>query len=64
MGFEPLSLGLLHYANELGLGVADLANIEIMETAIEEIAISFKPHEKNDLQLQWQDKDADRHLIV
>jgi uncharacterized protein (DUF362 family) len=64
MGFEPLSLGLLHYANELGLGVADLANIDVLETSIEEIAKSFKPHETNDLQLQWHDEDADRHLTV
>ena len=62
MGFDPLSLGLLSYANDLGLGVADLANIDILETTIEDIAISFKPHEKNDLQLQWQDEKADGYL--
>jgi uncharacterized protein (DUF362 family) len=62
MGFDPLSLGLLHYANQLELGVADLDKIDVLETAIEDIAVSFKPHEKNDLQLQWQDDQADQYL--
>jgi len=62
MGFEPMSLGLLHNAHELGLGVADLAQIEVLGTAIEEIAIPFKPHDDNELQLQWQDDEAFRYL--
>lgn len=62
MGFDPKSLGLLHYANQLNLGVADLDRIDVLETAIEDIAIDFKPHEKNDLQLQWHDDQADRYL--
>jgi len=54
MGFEPLTLGLLHYANELGLGVADLARITVLETPIAQVRRSFKPHATTHLQLQWQ----------
>jgi len=52
MGIDPMNLGWLHYANDLGLGIADLENIDVLGAAIKDIAISFKPHEKNDLQLQ------------
>ncbi|MCH2663591.1 DUF362 domain-containing protein [bacterium] len=62
MGFEPLELGWLYYANDLGFGVADLEHIEVLDTSIEDVVVGFKPHEKNDLQLQWQDKEADRYL--
>jgi len=58
MGFEPLKLGLLHYAHELGMGVADLSQIEVLETEIAQVHRAFKPHEKTDLQFQWQRPDA------
>lgn len=58
MGFDPLALGLLHYANELGLGVADLNRIEVLETPIAAIRKIFKPHKTTDLQLQWQVANA------
>ncbi len=64
MGFDPLSLGLLRYANQLGLGVADLDKIDVLGTAIEDIAVDFKPHERNELQLQWQDPKADQYLAI
>jgi len=62
MGFDPLLLGWLQYGNELGRGNADLSNVDVLGTAIEDIAIDFKPHEKNDLQLQWQDSEAMNYL--
>jgi uncharacterized protein (DUF362 family) len=58
MGFEPLELGLLYYANRLGLGVADLAQIEVLETAIASVQRNFKPHRTTELQLQWQEPNA------
>ena len=58
MGFEPLELGLLHYANELGLGVADLSRITVLETPIAAVRKQFKPHEKTHLQMQWQVPNA------
>jgi uncharacterized protein (DUF362 family) len=54
MGFEPLELGLLHYGNELGLGIADLRRIDVLETPIAAVQRPFKPHETTPLQLQWQ----------
>jgi uncharacterized protein (DUF362 family) len=53
MGFEPLELGLLHYGNELGMGIADLSRIDILETPIAAVQTSFKPHDKTHLQLRW-----------
>ena len=64
MGFEPMTLGLLAYANDLGLGVAELEKIDGLDTAIEDVATDFKPHEKNEQQLQWQDDQAERYLRV
>ncbi|MFN8439382.1 MAG: DUF362 domain-containing protein [Caldilineaceae bacterium] len=54
MGFEPLELGLLNYGHQLGMGVADLTEIEVVETAIGAVQRNFKPHETTHLQMQWQ----------
>jgi len=62
MGFEPMTLGFLRHAQELDLGVADLAEIEVLGSEIDDVAIPFKPHDDNELQLQWQDQEADRYL--
>lgn len=58
MGFEPLEMGLLHYANELGIGVADLERIDVLETTIADVAIAFEPHETTDEQMQWHEPKA------
>lgn len=54
MGFEPMELGLLNYGHQLGMGVADLGQIEVLETAIASVQKQFKPHETTELQMQWQ----------
>ena len=54
MGFEPLELGLLHYGNQLGMGIADLSRIEVLETPIANVQTSFKPHDQTHLQMLWQ----------
>lgn len=64
MGFEPMTLGLLAYANDLGLGVADIEKIDVLDTKIEDVERAFKPHETNDLQLQWKDDEANHYLHV
>ncbi|NKB70734.1 MAG: DUF362 domain-containing protein [Candidatus Latescibacteria bacterium] len=64
MGFEPMELGLLNYADSLGIGVGDLGRIEVLETAIEEVRTSFKPHQTTDQQLQWHQKRAAEYLQV
>lgn len=62
MGFEPLELGWLYYAQLLGDGVADLAEIEVLGTTIDAVQTSFKPHETTELQLQWPVANAAQYL--
>ncbi|MEX1018182.1 MAG: DUF362 domain-containing protein [Litorilinea sp.] len=62
MGFEPMELGLLRYAHELGMGVADLAAIDVLETRIDAVQKQFKPHETTHLQLQWQSDEFRQYL--
>ena len=58
MGFAPSQMGLLHYAGEVGLGVVDLNEIEIVGVQPSEVMRRFKPHETTGLQLQWRRADA------
>lgn len=58
MGFEPMELGLLNYGHRLGMGVADLDEIEVLETKIAAVRKQFKPHEKTHLQMQWHEPRA------
>jgi len=62
MGFEPMQLGVLHYAEKLGMGAGDLQRINVVETAIDRIATAFTPHETTALQLQWQEENVERYL--
>ena len=61
MGFEPLELGLLRYGNDLGMGIADLARIDVLETPVADVLTPFKPHDTTELQMQWQ---ADEPLLA
>lgn len=63
MGFEPMELGLLHYGHQLGMGIADLNEIDVLETKIEAVRKVFKPHESTHLQMQWQEPRA-RELLA
>lgn len=62
MGFEPLEIGLFHYANTLGDGVADLDRIDVLGTPVEAVIKHFKPHEKTPLQFQWHESNAMHYL--
>ena len=62
MGFEPLEIGLLHYADTMGYGVADLEQIEILGTPVNKVITAFKPHETADLQFQWHEANAGTYL--
>ncbi len=64
MGFEPMDIGLLNYANELGYGTANLDNIEIIGPDVDSITIPFKPHETAELQLQWHDDESSEYLAA
>ena len=58
MGFDPAEQGLLHYAGQLGMGVTDLRDINLLENAIETIATPFKPHKWIEQQRQWHEPNA------
>ena len=62
MGFEPMQLGLLHYADALGMGAGNLENIQILGTPLKEIAQSFLPHETTEQQLQWREAEVEQFL--
>ena len=64
MGFEPLEIGLFHYADEMGYGTADLNNIDIVGPAVGTVATSFTPHETADLQFQWQEANPAEYLAA
>jgi len=62
MGFEPMEMGYLYYANSLGLGIADLERIDILGRSIEEVTVKFKPHRRYNLQRQWRTDKAEELL--
>ena len=64
MGFEPLEIGLLHYANEEGLGVSDLERIQVIGPELASVRRVFQPHDAIELQLQWQDDRALEYLLA
>jgi len=64
MGFEPLGIGLFHYANEMGHGTADLNQIHIVGPSVDRVATAFKPHETAELQLQWQEASPTQYLAA
>jgi uncharacterized protein (DUF362 family) len=64
MGFAPLDLGLLHYGNQLGLGIADLDRIDILGTSVQAVQHSFKPHETTELQNQWHAPALEAYLTA
>jgi uncharacterized protein (DUF362 family) len=58
MGYEPLDLGLLYYGNHLGIGIADLQNINVLGTPIDDVQTSVKHHDWIEDQRQWRKPDA------
>ena len=53
MGFDPEEISYLHYGNELGLGIADLNEIEIIGEPIENVIDPFIRHSKYETHRQW-----------
>ncbi|TVR57930.1 MAG: DUF362 domain-containing protein [Spirochaetaceae bacterium] len=62
MGFEPLDLGWLAYAQQLGYGVGNLNEIEVLGLDVAAVQTRFKPHETTDQQLQWRSPEFAAHL--
>lgn len=53
MGFDPLKIGYLRYAQEAGLGVADLAAIRIVGDPIDQVKRPLVPHSNHAVQQYW-----------
>ena len=64
MGFAPDVIGLLVYAQQLGLGVTALSDIEVSGPALSSVVLPFTPHETHALQLQWRDEGLASQLGV
>jgi len=62
MGFAPDDIGYLVYAQQLGLGVTRLSEIEVFGPALDSVIRPFKPHETYDLQLKWRDVEIASQL--
>ena len=54
MGFDPLKIGYLRYAEEAGLGVADLARINVVGDPIAQVQRRFVPHSNHVIQQHWR----------
>jgi uncharacterized protein (DUF362 family) len=63
MGFEPQAVGLLAYAGQMGIGVTNLRDIEVVGPSLETDVRPFKPHETQALQLQWRDARVAEQLL-
>jgi uncharacterized protein (DUF362 family) len=55
MGFEPLDISYLFYGDQMGLGKANLDDIEIIGEPIEEVINSFVPHSNYETQMRWKE---------
>jgi uncharacterized protein (DUF362 family) len=54
MGFDPRAIGYLVYAQEAGLGVADLDRINIVGDSIARVRRRFVPHSNHAIQRHWR----------
>lgn len=53
MGFDPLQIGYLRYAQEAGLGVADLSAINVVGDPIDQVKRPLVPHSNHAVQRYW-----------
>jgi len=53
MGFDPRSIGYLAYAEAVGLGTADLGEIEVLGDPIASVRRRFVPHSNDVVQRHW-----------
>ena len=63
MGFEPMEMGLLNYAESLGMGVAELDNIDVIGTSIKDASYLFLPHDSTSQQLMWKEQRAEEFAL-
>lgn len=63
MGFEPMDLALSRYAEEIGLGVSDLDQIEIRGADLAAVITPFLPHERTSRQMEWAAPGLAHYLV-
>ena len=63
MGFEPMEMGLLNYAESLGIGVAELNNIDVIGGSIKDAGQIFLPHDSTPQQLMWKEQRAEEFAL-
>jgi uncharacterized protein (DUF362 family) len=54
MGFDPDSIGYLHFCGKAGLGETVIDNINIIGTSVDECRRTFRPHRSYQAQLHWK----------
>ena len=54
VGFDPMNIGYIYYANKEGLGCGDVSKIEIIGSKIEEVKIKLKPHQNTNDMMKWK----------
>ena len=63
MGFDPEEVGYLRYCKKLGLGVGNLAQIQILGNAsMADCARQFRPHDTVHRQRRWHLAQAEQYL--
>jgi hypothetical protein len=63
MGFDADEVGYLHYCKKMGLGVGDLAQIQIVgNTTMAGCARQFRPHDTYHRQKRWRLSQVDKYL--
>lgn len=55
MCFEPMEISYLYYGHQIGLGTADLNEIEVIGDRIEDVADRFTPHPNYPVQRTWRE---------
>lgn len=55
MGFQPMEISYLYYGHKIGLGTADLDNIEILGDSIRDVEVKFIPHSNYQTQRIWRE---------
>ncbi|MFC1561169.1 DUF362 domain-containing protein [Candidatus Latescibacterota bacterium] len=55
MGFDPLSIGYLSLANDRGIGIAELKNIETVGENPSHHVKRLQPHHNYDIQIKWNE---------
>ena len=54
MGYNPLDIGYLYYADREGLGTAQLSEIEVLGSKISEVRKTCKRHENYETEMTWK----------